>query len=112
MSVFMMRAVSSAVQFAGVAEEKAKPGSEGMMMSKETVWPADFVAAWVRFATRGRNSRKEPGQPWKRMRGIAPDCSDFSWMKWMVWFSIVVVKWWKLLVGQKTGCAWCEGSTC
>jgi hypothetical protein len=43
MSVFIMRAVSSAVQFAGGAEEKAKPGRDGMMMSKEMGWPFDAV---------------------------------------------------------------------
>jgi hypothetical protein len=94
--VFITRAVSSTVQLAGGAEEKAKPGSEGMMTSNETEVPSDSVTFCVRFLTKGRNSRNEPGQPWKRTSGMAFASLDFSWTKWRSRPSIVVLKCWKL----------------
>jgi hypothetical protein len=76
--VFMIRAVSSTVQFAGGASENAKPGSEGMIISKETVVPSGSEKRWVSSFTKGRNSRNDPGQPWKRTSGIVFVSLDFS----------------------------------
>jgi hypothetical protein len=101
----MTRAVSSTVQLAGGAEGNAKPGREGIITSNATAVPSERVEFFVRFVTMGRNSRKEPGQPWKRTSGIAPGMLDLSWIKWISSPSIVVLNWSKLYaqVSQLTG---------
>jgi len=106
--VLKTRAVSVLVQFAGGAEENAKPGREGMMTLKETglfptsdvVFLEEDVVFWavgagvVNGLTTGRNSKNDPGQPWSSSSGMAFSASaDFSWMKWMSRPSIFVVKW-------------------
>jgi len=99
--VLKTRAVSVLVQFAGGAEENAKPGREGMMTLNETgLFLADDVVFWavgdgvVNGLTTGRNSKNDPGQPWSSSSGMAFSASaDFSWMKWMSRPSIFVVKW-------------------
>ncbi len=40
---------------------------------------------------RGRNSRKEPGQPWRRRRGLAVGLEEKRAVKWMVRLSVGVV---------------------
>lgn len=90
-SVLKTRAVSAMVQFTGGAEEKAKPGIEATTTSNETFFPVVVVASLVRSLMTGANSRKEPGQPWTRSRGIASLAFDFSWMKWICSPSITAV---------------------
>jgi hypothetical protein len=74
-------AVSETVQLVGGAEEKAKPGREGMTISKSS----------LSLSINGMNSRNDPGHPWLRIKGIAPERWDFSWIKWTVKFSTSVV---------------------
>lgn len=94
------RAVSSFVQFAGGAEEKANPGREGTTTWKETGLPVDVSFFDIRGLMMGENSRKDPGQPWSNNNGIAFGSVDFSWIKWMSKPSIFAVKCLNLYFGQ------------
>ena len=58
-----MRAVSSKVQFAGGAEENAKPGRDGTTTSNDTDLPVAVLAVCVSSFITAVSSRKEPGQP-------------------------------------------------
>ena len=83
-NVLYTRAVSSTVQPSGGGEEKMKPGRDGTTTWKETGLPVDVFAFCVRYLMIGANARKEPGQPWLMMSGMASGSDDLSWMKWIV----------------------------
>jgi hypothetical protein len=76
----MIRAVSPTFQsfVSGGSEESAKPGSEGTMMWYGRVSGVYFVR---RRVMSGINSRKEPGQPWNKARGIADGFFEKSAVK-------------------------------
>jgi len=89
--VLKTRPVSSTVQFAGGAEEKVNPGKEATTTWYETLFPVRVLDFCVKGEITGINSPKEPGQPWRSNRGMAPFDGDFSCMKWMLSSSIVTV---------------------
>jgi len=63
MRVLKTRAVSLIVQFAGGADEKAKPGREGTIMSNAIGVPVEVLEFCRRGSITGKNSRNDPGQP-------------------------------------------------
>ena len=58
-----------------------KPGILGTITWKACVLDEEGV---VRGMIILRASRKEPGQPWMKSRGIAVEEEDGWWMKWRV----------------------------
>jgi len=78
----MRRDVSATFQSAssGGEEERVKPGRDGTMM-----WYGRVSGVYLSRSRdmSGRNSRKEPGQPWKKAIGMADGLREKSAVKCM-----------------------------